>query len=363
MSGIRFTGAVRDTLVRGALAVGLYAAFPAFSDVYRLWRRAAGDEPGRGLDPFEYPPLSALYFGPVAHLPNSTTAVVINGLVMVGCAVLITVLLERLASADSRVSARIWVASPALLFLLPINWDVLVALIAMVSVIAVTEDRVLRSGLLTGVGTALKIAPGALVPPLVVLIRGWRQRTRFLASGFLVLAAAYLANVLLAPTSWRFHLDFASVRTDFDSTVWALLEQGARLFGGAMEIGAINAISTIALAVALVLTSVWAHRHQPRFIEAAALAMIALVALNKVYKPQYVLWLLPLIAWLGLSSRKTRALELTAIVQFTVIYFDLPKELFLAEGAIRFVVLALLAREVVTRAERSTPVGIRATTG
>jgi len=344
-----------ETGFRGGLAVLLYLAFPAFSDVHRLWERDAGLNLGWPTGAFEYPPLSALYFEPLTLLPSSRWAVAVNGLVMALAAVAVTWALARVAETlHNDVNIRMWVASPALLLFLPINWDVLVVLIALLGVIALYRSRTVVSGALHGAGTVFKIFPGAVVLPVLPLIDGWRKRAMFLASGFVVVAFAYLGYMWLDPDGWRFHLDFASTRVDIESTIWGVFDSVAGFFGGELPIDVINVISTAAIVLALLVLTIWVARVRPSYAEVAVLAITALLVLNKTFKPQYVFWVLPLYAWLALSRAKVRVVEIAAIVAFVVVYFEVPKWINPIETAVRVTFLVLLASDVIrARARRS----------
>lgn len=341
-----------DTAFRGGLAVALYLVFPAFSDIFRLWEREAGLTPGWLPGPFEYPPVAALYFEPFLALPSGRWALAVNGIVMVLAAVAVTWLLSTRSESSNTedVDVTMWTASPALLLFLPINWDVLVVLISVLGVVGLYQRRSVLSGVWHGVGTAFKLFPGAVVLPAVALLDGWRKRLVFLFSGFVVLAVSYAAYAAIDPAGWRFHLEFASLRTDFNSTIWGVLDRVMGVFGIDLSIGAVNVMSTVSVVAALIVVTIWAARARPTFAQVAAVALIALLVFNKVFKPQYVLWVLPFLAWSRVSRSKVRLTEATAIVQFAVIYFALPTVIFPMEAAARVAVLGLLARDVVKSA-------------
>jgi hypothetical protein len=338
-----------DTTVRSGLAVALYVAFPAFSDILRLWERRAGLVPGWPENVFEYPPIAAIYFEPFTYLPSGRWAVVVNGAIMVAAAVGVTWLLIR---ASSRLTGHggadvgMWVASPALLLLLPVNWDVLVVFISVLGVYSLYRSREAVSGVLHGIGTAFKVFPGAVVFTVLPLIDGWRRRVIFLASGFLALAVPYAIYIAVDPEGWRFHLDFASSRTDIDSTIWGVIDVVAGWFGGAIPIGVVTTASTVLLAISLLAVTFWVARARPTFAQAAAMALLVLLIFNKVFKPQYVLWVLPFLAWARVGRFKVRLVEITALVQFVVIYFSLPEFIYPIEASVRTVALALIAVEL-----------------
>lgn len=340
---------IADTIIRGGLAVGLYAIFPAFSDIHRLWERQAGLVPGWPFGVFEYPPIGALYFAPFGLLPSSTWAVVVNGAIMLAAAVAVTAILMRLTPEPPHedIDVGMWVSSPALLLLLPINWDVLVVLMLLWGVVAVSRFRPTASGIWLGAGTAFKVFPGSVVLPVLLLIRKWSHRMAFLISGAVVLGGSYLIYALVDPEGWRFHLDFAALRDDTQSTIWGILERGFEVFGANLSMDTINTASTLTVIVAIVALTVWVARAKPSFPEAAAVAIMVLLAFNKVFKPQYVLWVIPFLAWIRASRVKVRILETTAIVQFAVIYFALPEIIYVAETGVRLVILFLLCTEII----------------
>lgn len=337
-----------DSAFRGGLGVGLYLAFPAFSDVYRLWERSAGN-PRFAASAFEYPPISALYFWPLTFLPSSRWAVFVNGGVMVASAMAITWLLARWASERGGITSdlRIWVASPALMLLLAVNWDVLVTLIAVLGVVALYQSREARSGFWIGLGTAFKVFPGIIVLPALPLLEGWRRRIMYLLAAGVVLGLSYALYAWLKPDEWLFHLDFASQRTDIDLTIWDLVNRALRPFGVSLSLGLVNTMSTAALAVAVVLTTTWAHLTKPSFARVAAVAIIALLVLNKVFKPQYVLWVIPFLAWVGASRWKVRALEAVVLLQFAAIYFSLPQAIFPLSTVAGVMAFCLLAYDLI----------------
>jgi hypothetical protein len=336
-----------DTAVRGLLAVALYVAFPPFSDIHRLWERANGLNLSWPAGALEYPPISALYLAPLGVLPSSRWAVAVNGLVMVVAAVGITWVLLRVArwSRSGDADVRLWVASPALLLFLPINWDALVTVMALAGVVALYRSRPALSGFLSSLGTAFKVFPGVLVLPVLPLIDGWRRRVVFLATGFGVLVVSYLTYALVDPAGWRFHLDFASTRVDTESTIWGVLDT----MGIGLSNDAVNLLSTFSVALALLLLTLWVARFRPSFAEVAVLAITAVLVLNKVFKPQYVIWVLPFYAWIRSDRIKVRLVEAAAIVAFVVVYFDVPKWINPIETTVRVTLLIWLAYEVVKK--------------
>ncbi|HZD23034.1 MAG TPA: hypothetical protein VE569_06480, partial [Acidimicrobiia bacterium] len=109
-----------------------------------------------------------------------------------------------------------------------------------------------------------------------------------------------------------------------------------------------------AILVSLVALTVWAWRERPEFAEVAVLALIAFVLFNKVFKPQYVLWLLPLFAWNGVKRSTVRLVEGTAIVHMAVTYFSLRTPLVGLMTAIRVGALVVIAGGIFRNAHQAS---------
>jgi hypothetical protein len=336
-----------DTAFRGGLSVALFLAFPAFSDVYRLWERESGNGARWTQIPFEYPPVSAFFYEPLSWLPSSRWAVTLNGIIMIGAAVAITRTLTKGHNlTETSPDIKMWVASPALLLFLPINWDVFVALIAVLGVAALYHDRSALAGFWHGIGTAFKVFPGAVVFPIMPLINGWRRRSIFLLWGLIALVVPYLTYAFVEPDQWLFHLEFASDRGDIQSTIWGILDRVYDAVGANLSNGTINVLSSLSLAAALLLITWWAARTRPSFAEVAAVVVIAMLTFNKVFKPQYILWALPFLAWIRADRLKVRIAESAAVLQFAVIYLALPGIIYPIHTAIRVVSLGLVASDI-----------------
>jgi uncharacterized membrane protein len=267
---------------------------------------------------------------------------------------------QRRRYSGGRVELRMWVASPALLLLMPVNWDVLLTAVALAAVIAIYEDRVTESGLLLGVGTSLKLSPGFMVAPLLPLIEGWSRRLRFLGGGAVILGGSYLVYWLVRPDTWRTHLEFATTRDDYNSTIWGLLESLLGLLGIDMSNETITIISSIAVALGITALMVWVWYRRPSVVAAAALSMIVLLQLTKVFKPQYLLWVLPLLAWAGVRRAWVWVLEAAVLLQFAVIYFEIPALLDSFATMARLVAFVVVGWELIDRG-RSRPAAVGGT--
>lgn len=338
-----------DTTLVGLASTLLYTGFPQFSDLNTLWLRDHGIFAYPGLPPaFEYPPLAAVLWEPLSWLPSPRLAVFINGLLMTAAAVGVTWVLQRLARSYDSADLNLWVLSPALLMFLPINWDVAAVLAMVVAVVLLENQRAGLAGFALGAGTALKVFPGSLFLPLLPLMRR-RHRWKWLFAGGLTVSIAYAAYVVAAPETWRVHLDFASSRVDYETTLWGGLDVALGWFGVSLPLTTINVLSLTATAAALIAVTVWVARRRPTIAEAALLAVGAFIVFNKVFKPQYVLWVLPFAVLAHSKRLSVRVLELSAIVELVAIYSPPLSPVLPVTTVIRLAALSALGWEVVRR--------------
>ena len=344
-----------DTTIRAALAVALYAAFPKFSDLFLLWLRQQRLAPVGLTGPgnFEYPPLAALYWWPFSNLPTPTAAVIANAIVMGGLAVAVTWVLIRIAGDGDKGHLRMWAASPTLIFFLPINWEAAVILLMMLGVSALVREKEAQAGGWLAAGTAMKVFPGAIALPVLPLLRDNARRLRFLAVGAATGIAIYAFDMFwLRPDNWRFQFDAARIREDYEATVWAGLEWLLDLFGIDLSLSAINALALATTIVALIALTWWCYRNRPTIFEVSALAVMAFIVCNKTFKPQYLLWVLPLLALSRVARRPVLAAEIAVIVDFATYHFEAVEFLQPAAVIVRTIALLVIAWELLARYRR-----------
>lgn len=151
---------------------------------------------------------------------------------------------------------------------------------------------------------ALKVIPGAGVVPLIV--RAPRPTWRALVGIVVFLALPALA----APGAIGAAMDFAAERPDARGTVWGLLDVGS------------SWPPLVSVVVAVTAVAILGRRHLD-VASSVALAVLVAMAFNKVWQPHYVLWLMPALARTGVDVRTVRALEVTSLVYFFVLWSDL----------------------------------------
>jgi uncharacterized membrane protein len=193
--------------------------------------------------------------------------------------------------------ATLFAAAPALALAGLINWDLLAVAALAGALWAWSRDRPVLAGVLIGLGTATKLYPALLLGALlVVCIR--RARLRTFAVTAAVAALAWLVvdapAMVLDFREWAGFWSFNSDRGADLGSLWLVWEEAGHEAGPEL----VNAVSLAVFGAVCVgvLVLGLAARRTPRVAQLAFLVVTGFLVVNKVYSPQYVLWLLPLAA-------------------------------------------------------------------
>ncbi|MGY1704211.1 glycosyltransferase family 87 protein [Geodermatophilus sp. SYSU D00697] len=185
------------------------------------------------------------------------------------------------------------------------NWDLLAVALAGLGLWAWARRRPVLAGALLGLGVAAKLYPLVLLGALFLLCLRVGRLGTWLRTAIAAGVAWLLVDVpvaVLAPENWSRFFRLNSERPADPDTLWniAITVSGGRLLGGVPAEGetpaVLNAVVAVAL-LALVAAVAWltlAAPVRPRVAQVAFLLVAGFLLLNKVWSPQYSLWLLPL---------------------------------------------------------------------
>ena len=183
-------------------------------------------------------------------------------------------------------------AAPVLALTSTINWDLFAVALTAGAMFAWSRGKPIWFGVLLGLGTAAKFYPFLLLGPLlIVCIRGrklwpWVQATLAAAIAWgLVNAPIYL----LAKNEWLSFWQFNDERESDYGSIWYVLKLAKHEVA---DVNQLNIVIFAGLCLSIAILGLMAPR-PPRFAQLAFLVVAAFLLINKVYSPQYVLWLLP----------------------------------------------------------------------
>jgi hypothetical protein len=271
---------------------------------------------------FEYPPaaLPPMLLPAYMSWSYATSFAVLMGVCGAGC---IASAASALRAVDAGVE-RTWAAllaigiAPLVLgSLFGTRFDLWPTLLAVGALAALVWERPVLSGGLLGLGFAAKLWPAVLLP--IALVYLWRQRGRAGALAHLVAfgavaAACFLPFAVIAPHGLR---EMFATQLDrplqVESLGAAVLMAGQHLgmrplatidSHGAQALSGRGAGLAADLSTLLEVATVFAvwilfarrrHTDGETVLLAAAAAVAALVAFDKVLSPQYLIWIVPFI--------------------------------------------------------------------
>jgi uncharacterized membrane protein len=191
--------------------------------------------------------------------------------------------------------AALFAVSPALLLNGLVNWDLLAVALVAGALWAWSRDRPVLTGVLIGLGTATKLYPMFLLGGVLVICLRRRAYADFARCAGAGVAAWVLANapaLLTGPDEWKVFWEFNDNRGADLGSIWLVLSQA----GHDVDAHLINNISWVFLLAwcAGVLAIGVLAPEPPRLAQLGFLVVAGFLLVNKVYSPQYVLWLLPL---------------------------------------------------------------------
>ncbi len=218
----------------------------------------------------------------------------LTALLMAACALLTAWLLSR-AHPRRSWDALLFVLSPSLLLTGLVNWDLLAVVLVAGALWAWSRGDPLLTGVLIGLGTATKLYPLFLLGPVLVIC--WRRRE---LAGFAKAAGAAAAAWVVANAPaylgdaerWKVFWSFNADRGADLGSVWLALAHA----GVPATVAQVNLWSWVFFGAVCVGVAVLGVRapETPRLAQLGFLVVAGFLLVNKVYSPQYVLWLLPL---------------------------------------------------------------------
>jgi uncharacterized membrane protein len=249
----------------------------------------------------EYPVLTMYFMRLAAWIGHGYAAFFyVNEILLAVCALGAAWALYRVAGERALYVAL----APTLLIYAFVNWDLLAVALTAAGTVAFLRNRDATAGALIGLGAASKAYPALLLVPFILerLRQRRRDGTARLALGAVVAyTAVNLPFAVAAPHAWSTFFRFNSARpVDWDSA-WFVACQ--RLHGGTgcpwspRLINFVSGAVFVALTVAVYLAKRARHPDFPRWTMAFPVLVLFLLT-NKVYSPQYGLWLLP---WFALA--------------------------------------------------------------
>lgn len=233
--------------------------------------------------------------------------------------------------------------SPAILTTGLINWDALVVTLTSVALLAWSRRKHAWAGVWLGLAVAAKLYPLLLLGPLFVLaLRTGKWREFFATLGGAVGAwlVVNLPVMIWAPEGWLYFWTFNVGRGADLGSIWYALDLAG------ITIPALSTVETLLLlfgALGIGALLLFAPR-RPRLAQGAFLIVALFLVVNKVYSPQYVLWLLPLLVLARPKWLDWAIFSVAETLYFVAIWAHLDGVLSASDASGKFYWLAVFLR-------------------
>jgi hypothetical protein len=279
-----------------------------YTDIYPLYYNeglAAGKVPYSGHQ-VEYPVLIGGAMQAAAWLVRNVNPVIrgreffdVTVVLLAICAVAGVLATARAAGPGARAQALMVALSPALILSAFVNWDLMALALTALGIAAWAGRRGVWAGIFLGLGVAAKFYPLVVFGPLLLLcLRGGQLRAfgKTLAAAVVAWLAVDLPVMIIAPSGWSYFYVFSKDRGADWGSIWYLFEHYNVPVLGNAQLSALNLMSAafLILACAAIAVLGLAAPRRPRLPQLCFLVLAAFLMTNKVWSPQYVIWLVPL---------------------------------------------------------------------
>jgi uncharacterized membrane protein len=213
-----------------------------------------------------------------------------------------------------------------------INWDMLVVFLASAAILAWSRKRTFVSGLLLGLAVAAKLYPVFWLLPVLVLCLRSGQVRRFTTFAWGAVASWFAVNApmyVVSPANWLNFWTFNADRGADLGSLWYVLDLAG------FEIGGLSRIVTVLLGLSGLLLAglILLAPRRPRLAQTLFLITVAFLVLNKVYSPQYMLWLLPLLVLARPKPRELVIFTLAELGYWAAVWGHLAQTISPADGS------------------------------
>ncbi|MFH8367967.1 glycosyltransferase family 87 protein [Streptomyces sp. NPDC018031] len=313
----------------------LYGSRGFADDVVPYFDRIPDDISG-GMEYLEYPVLTGLFMQLAAWITpgggseedQAQLYWLVNAGMLMACAAAIAVCVAR-THRRRPWDALLVALAPAFALTATINWDLFAVALTAGGILLWSRGRTLGAGVLLGLATAAKLYPLLLLGPLLLLclragrLRAWLTTLCGAVGAWLVVNVPVMLSTrggLHIREGWKQFYAFSEERPVDLGSFWMIISQRT---DDPLTDANTYAIALMALACTGIAALALCAPRRPRFAQLAFLVVAAFAVTNKVYSPQYVLWLIPLAALARPKWRDFLVWQATQVMYFVGVWMYL----------------------------------------
>jgi uncharacterized membrane protein len=292
-------------------------------------------DPSAAITPLEYPVLTGGFMyvaarvtsgvnGGADEIGRSRTFFDVTVLMLVACALATVVMIAR-TNRQRPWDAAMFALAPGLFFAGYVNWDLFAVALTAGFGLAWARRRPVLAGVLLGLAIAAKFYPLVILGPLLLLC--WRSGQLRVFSRTLVAAAVSwlvvnLPVMILWPHGWAVFYTMSETRGAGFGSPWYALDRSGWVIPEGKILNAVSGGSFLLLCMLIAALVLFSPR-RPRLAQVAFLVVAAFAITNKVYSPQYVLWMTALFPLARPRWRDFLLWQSAEVVYFVAVWWHL----------------------------------------
>ena len=237
----------------------------------------------------------------------------------------VTVIATALTKPKDPWRAAMIVFAPTMILAATINWDLIPIALVSLAFLAWSKEKPVLTGVLLGLAIASKFYPVFLLFGFLLLAwknKSWRPTLNMIVATFTTFLAINIPFAIANFEGWIHFYTFNFGRSiDFGSFWYALTQIGLPTIPDNL----LNFASTALFVLLLVGIAILVKRapSSPNIAQISFLILAAFVITNKVYSPQYVLWLVPLAVLARPNWRDFLIWQFGEVIYFIAIWWFL----------------------------------------
>jgi uncharacterized membrane protein len=320
---------------------GLRGTLPwriVYSDIVAFYQTASAPGFPYLSKDIEYPVLTGLFIHMAGFVGSSMPGylfVTAAGLITFALISTITLLITKDDGLERLL--LFWVMAPSMFVFLVYNWDIMTIMFVIVSFYLMIRKRDNVAAFFLAIGFSCKFYPIIYLLPVCLKKNNMFQCVKVITIFITTSAAINIYFVLMNFGGWFHFFRFNSIRPPNPDSIWGIIHY----YFPSIEISYINLSSLFLFGISSLII-LWKTKKEP-IIKMCYIITLLFLLTNKVFSPQYILWILPFFVLYSVPSKETfYYLEIAnlGVLFFILQYLFSPSHSdFFLKGAQIFVVL------------------------